>query len=155
MDEDIFEDIFEEYEEEKDVLNYAEMQQRYRAGAEIMATEIEGQGALARAQQKLELKQAGSSTERALLAFFRDVKRNYYKRFAPNDEQLMFDKFKSLKHYIYKNPYAFLLAYIAIREGPLTKERLRDLMTIVKDAVISNIEEADIIRYYRLLNKLQ
>ena len=142
-------------ENEQTLMGYGELEQRWRAGAEIMATEIEGQGALARAQQRLELKQAGSSTERALLAYFREIKNTYYKRFAPDDEVLVFDKFRGLKHYTYKNPYAFLLAYIIVREGALTKAKLHEMMIIIKQTAVSNVEEADIIRYYRLLNKLQ
>ncbi len=154
MEEDIFEDIDFDIidDDEPTVMGYRELEQRQRAGAEIMATEIEGSGALARAQQKLEFKQAGSSTERALLSFFKELK-NHYKRFAPNEEVLMFDKFKSLSYSTYKNPYAYLLAYIAVREGGLTRSNLHDLLNIVKDANISNVEEADIIRYARLLTK--
>jgi hypothetical protein len=147
-------DFFREFNDEPTVMGYGEMKERWRAGAEIMATEIEGTGTLARAQQKLELKQAGSSTERALLAFYNEVKRSYYKRFAPDDEVLMFDRFRGLKNYTFKNPYAFLLAYIAEREGALDKRQLAELMDIVKGTGTSNVEEADIIRYYRLLNQL-
>jgi hypothetical protein len=167
------EEDYKEYEEEDDVDNddnvmgYGEMQERGMAGADIMATDIEGSGALARAQQKLDLK-TGSAADRRLVSYYRQIK-NLYKRFAPNDEVLMFDKFKSLPNQRYKNPYAFVLAYIALREEKTVKKRVNgifvyeqeltraDLQTIfgyAKELNTPNISEADVIRYYRLLKRL-
>lgn len=143
-----------EYEsEEEQVMGYQEMQERGMAGADIMGTAIEGTGALARAQERLEVR-TGNAADRKLLAYFRQLK-PLYRRFAPNDEVLAFDKFHSLPNQKYKNPYAFLLGYIAIREEPLTKESVRELFNYAKQLDTPNISEADIIRYYRLLKTLQ
>lgn len=138
-----------EFDEE---LGYREMQERARAGADVMGTEIEGRGVLARAQQKLE-RRVGSAADRKLLAFFRELT-PLYKRFAPNDEVLALEEFNRLPNAKYKNPYAFLLAYIAAREG-LTRESLAVLKGFVDAAQVSNVSEEDIIRYYRLLMKQQ
>lgn len=140
-------------EDEEYVMGYNEMQERGMAGADIMGTEIEGTGALARAQQKLDLK-AGSAADRRLVSYYRQVK-GLYKRFAPNDEVLMFDKFKSLPNQKYKNPFAFVLGYIAIREEPLTKKKIQTIFSYAKELNTPSVSEADVIRYYRLLKKLQ
>jgi hypothetical protein len=156
FEEDLTQDIDFEFEEFEDtqptVMGYRELEQRARAGAEIMGTDIEGDDRLARAQRRLEIKQVGSTTERSLLAYYRELQ-NYYKRFAPDDEMIMFDKFRGLQNYTYKNPYAYLLAFIAVREGDLTRARLDELMKYARLTDVPNLEEADIIRYYRLLKK--
>jgi hypothetical protein len=131
---------------ENDELGYGEMAARGRAGASL-GTEIEGaKGALARAQRRVELGQVGNITERTLLAFFNQVGEDY--KFAPDDEVRVLDTFRNLPNYTFKNPHAFLLAYIARGEGSLSRESLVRLIGYSKT---QKVAEADIVRYYRLL----
>ena len=139
--------------EQEFVMGYREAQERARAGAQVMGTEIEGRGALARAQERLE-KRTGSAADRKLLIFFRQVA-EMYKRFAPDDEVLMMDEFHRLPNYKYKNPYAFLLAYIATRERPLTREMLYTLYGYARASDVGNLSPEDIIRYYRLIQGIK
>ena len=144
---------YEQEQEQEFVMGYREAQERGRGGADIMESQIEGQGSLARQQERLGQK-TGSAAERKLLGFYHELSK-IYARFAPNDEVLMFDEFRGLPNPTYKNPYAFLLAYIGVREGPLTKPLLAKLYGYAKDTGVSNISEEDIIRYYRLLQRVK
>ncbi len=151
--EDDFPEDYEFADEENETLmGYGEMRERGAGGADIMGTTIEGTGALAKAQERIAQRAEGVGIDRKLLAYFSLLK-NEYKGFAPNDQQLMFDRFHSLKHYEYKNPYAFLLAYIAQREdgNKLTKKTFSRIMNIARATDAPSLSEADVIRYFRLL----
>lgn len=132
-----------------DVLNYTELAARGRAGAQAMATTIEGTGALARAQRRVELRQEGGMTERQLIAYFNELRAT--QAFAADEEVAVVDKFKKLQHYSLKNPFSFLLSYIAVAKGDLTKATLAAQMTIARATGHPEITQSDIIRYYRLL----
>lgn len=151
-------DDFEEFDEFKSngpefVMGYREAQERGRGGAEIMETQIEGRGSLARAQERLQSR-INNPADKKLNIFYRQIS-DLYKRFAPNDEVLILDEFHSLPNQTYKNPYAFLLGYIGIREGKLTKNLLKTLMDYARETNVLNLSEPDIIRYYRLLERIR
>lgn len=148
------EDVFEENNtfENELVMGYTEGQERARAGGGDMLTQIEGEGALARAQQRMEQRQAGTQLDRRFLGYFNEVK-NVYPRFNIDDEVVLKDKFNALKNHMFKNPQAFILATIALREGNYKLEHKNILFAfdLASKTDQFTLTEADIIRYCRLI----
>lgn len=137
------------------VMGYQESTQRARAGAGLMGSQIEGTGILARAQQRIERRQLGSQIEGQLLAYYTEVSQ-LYRGFAADDEVIMMQKFKGLKHYKFKNPQVFLLAYIAYtisKNGKdLDSQTVKLCMNLATDTDQLSITEESIIRYWRLIS---
>ena len=149
---DYEEDNYEFKEDSEYTTGYREMEQRGPGGPDAMATIIEGSTVLARAQERMLQRSEGFAIDKRLLSYFGQL-RDVYKRLSSGDQQIMFDQFHNLKNYEYKNPYAFLLAFIAVREDKkkLSKQTLSSLIKMARDLETPNISESDIIRYYRLL----
>lgn len=134
-------------------IGFGELMERERAGAQIMGTEIEGQGKLAKVQQYIERRQAGTQNERRMLNYFIELS-DIYKNFSADDEVVLKDKFSKLPHSKYKNPLAFLLAEIILREGngEITKKGLNVAKGLIKETnQVGFIIEEDLVRYCRLL----
>lgn len=131
------------------ILGYGEAQARARAGGQIMGTEIEGHGRLARMQELVERRQKGTQQEVQFLILFNELREH----FAAADEVHLKDKFLGLPNAAYKNPAAFLLAEIVLQQG-LTRESLRDARTLAGQIDQGGVVEEDILRYCRLLQKV-
>lgn len=137
------------------VMGFREGIERQRTGAQFMGTQIEGEGVLARAQQRMQRRQEGNQVEQQLLIYFGQLG-EHYKGFSVDDEVVVLDKFRGLKHYLYKNPYVFLLSYIATYESrgkELTKRALKLALELAVKTNQLYVKDTDIVRYWRLINR--
>lgn len=150
FEEDVLDDDFGGQDEF--VMGYTEGQERARAGGGDMLTIIEGEGALARAQQRMEQRQASTQLDRRFLSYYNEV-RSIYPRFNIDDEVILKDKFNALKNHSFKNPQAFILATIALRESnySLTHDKVLFAFDLASQTNQLTISEADIVRYCRLI----
>ena len=137
-----------------DELNFNEMQERAAAGAQIMGTTIEGDNALARAQRRMELREAGFTVEQELLSYFREL--SSLVPFAVDAEQVGVDLFRNLSRPEYNNPYAFwLVCWILSSMDELTPQWVERALELARKTGKDDIIDADLIRYFRLLrNKI-
>ena len=152
--EDNKEDNIYDYGEEsvEYVMGYSEGIQRARGGAQVMGSEIEGKGLLAKFQERQDRRQAGTQLDRKFLADLSELKR-FYSNFGVDDEVFLKNKFTSLHLHEYKNSTTFLLAVIALREGEgkLSKEGLKVAFNLASDINQLSITNEDVIRYCRLI----
>lgn len=132
-------------------IGFLEATARARAGGQVMGTQIEGQGGLARIQEIMERRQAGSQIERLFLSKFYQISQ-VYQGIDADSEVVLKDKFLKLRHASCKNPTAFLLAHIALnKSGNITKKGLH-LASKLAVEIDETIFEEDIIRYCRLIS---
>jgi hypothetical protein len=133
------------------VMGFQEGQARARAGGQIMGSQIEGEGRLARLQQFVDYRQKDTQIERQFLSAFFEFR----DQFNEADEVLLKDKFLSLKNFTYKNPVVYLLAEYVLHQGrgEITRVALHEALRLAEGIDQKEITEEDIIRYCRLLQR--
>lgn len=151
-DEGLWENIWEEDKGEEFVMGFAEGQARTNLGGQIMGTDIEGGGRLARLQELQRKRDPSAKHELKFMEVFSKIKKDTKYDFGQDAEEALKNSYLGLRHSLYKDPALFIFANIAIfgTGGRITKKGLDEAKKLSRKTEYIFLTE-DLIRYCILI----